>query len=120
MFSNAYKLRIVEEYDGLTEHGARGALLRREGLYQSHVEKWRRARDKGALDAGRGAAGGHTPEGRGDGRVVLSENRRLRQENERLTAELERTRAVLEIVGKAHALLETISGSAEKTTPSTK
>lgn len=57
---------------------------------------------------------------RGVGRAILSENRRLRQENERLTAELERTRAVLEIVGKAHALLETISGSAEKATPSTK
>ena len=32
---------------GLSEHGARGALLRREGLYQSHIEKWRKARDAG-------------------------------------------------------------------------
>ena len=49
VFSNAYKLRIVEEYEGLSEHGARGALLRREGLYQSHIEKWRKARDAGRL-----------------------------------------------------------------------
>lgn len=120
VFSNAYKLRIVEEYDGLSEHGARGGLLRREGLYQSHVEKWRRARERGALGTGPAAAGGSAGPGRGQGRAILSENRRLRQENERLTAELERTRAVLEIVGKAHALLETISGSAEKATPSTR
>lgn len=112
IFAKAYKLRIVEEYDGLTEHGARGALLRREGLYQSHVEKWRRARDKGDLTAGTGTAAPR----RGDGRAVLSENRRLKQENERLKMELNQTRAVLDIVGKAQKLLETISGSAEMAT----
>lgn len=52
-FTSAYKLKIVDEYYSLTEHGARGALLLREGLYQSHVEKWRRARDRGALDSSR-------------------------------------------------------------------
>lgn len=117
VFSSAYKLRIVTEYDGLTEHGARGALLRREGLYQSHVEKWRKARDRGDLN-GKGKSAARP--GPGDGRVVLSENRRLREENERLKAELDRTRAVLEVVGKAHALLETISGSAERVTSSTR
>jgi transposase-like protein len=113
-------LRIVAEYDGLTEHGARGALLRREGLYQSHVEKWRRARDRGDLKGGEKPEKSAARSAPSDGRVVLSENRRLRAENEQLKAELDRTRAVLEIVGKAHALLETISGSAERTTPSTR
>ena len=53
-FTAAYKLRIVEEYFSLTERGARGALLRREGLYQSHLEKWRRALDRGntCIDTG--------------------------------------------------------------------
>ena len=123
VFSNSYKLKMVQEYDGLSEHGARGALLRREGLYQSHIEKWRKARDKGLLTVGNPGAGGSPTaagEDRRDGRAVWSENRRLKEENERLAAELDRTRAVLEIVGKAHALLETLSGSAETTTSSTR
>ena len=116
IFTKAYKLRIVEEYDGLTEHGARGALLRREGLYQSHIEKWRRARDKGDLAAGTGTV----VQRGGDGRAVLSENRRLKQENERLKVELDQTRAVLDIVGKAQRLLETISGGTEMATLGTR
>jgi transposase-like protein len=112
-FSSAYKLKMVEEYFSLTEHGARGALLRREGLYQSHLEKWRRARDRGALDssprASAATSGKRTAEPPAD--------RRLREENERLTAELARTKAVLEVVGKAHALLEILSESAEREPP---
>ena len=49
MFTNDYKLAIVAEYDAASERGARGALLRREGLYDSHIGKWRRARDEGRL-----------------------------------------------------------------------
>ena len=120
VFSNAYKLRIVEEYDGLSEHGARGALLRREGLYQSHIEKWRKARDAGRLArSGRPAGGGSSGDRRpadGGGTAGRSENRRLQQENDRLAAELAKTRAVAEILGKAHALLEMISEGAEKPT----
>ena len=130
VFSTAYKLKMVEEYDGLTEHGARGALLRREGLYQSHIEKWRKARDAGRLarttgsgrPVGGGSSGARQRAGGGDGKngaAGLSENRRLKQENDRLAAELAKTRAVAEILGKAHALLEMISEGAEKPTPST-
>jgi len=113
VFSSAYKLRIVTEYDSLTEHGARGALLRREGLYQSHVEKWRRARDRGALSPAKAA----TKEGPS---AESRENRRLVEENARLTAELEKTNAVVEILGKAYALLEVLSGSAEQLTRPTR
>jgi transposase-like protein len=123
VFSNAYKLRIVQEYDGLSEHGARGALLRREGLYQSHIEKWRKARDAGRLTrSGRPGGDGSpgNPRGAGDGEAGRSEKRRLQQENDRLTAELAKTRAVAEILGKAHALLEMISEGAEKPTSSTR
>jgi transposase len=42
-----YKLAMVAEYDAATEAGAKGALLRREGLYSSHIIEWRRARDAG-------------------------------------------------------------------------
>ena len=57
-FSPEYKLAILAEYDRLTEPGDKGALLRREGLYTSHIVEWRRAREAGALAglAGQGRA----------------------------------------------------------------
>ncbi|WP_416210595.1 transposase [Frankia sp. Cas8] len=105
-FTDAYKLRIVGEYDALTEHGARGALLRREGLYDSHVAKWRRARDRSALGA-KSSPGPAQAAG-------SAENRRLKAENARLAAELAKTRAVLEIMGKVSALLEGLSERADR------
>src|SRR6266540_7491716 len=48
-FSAEYKLAILDEYERLTDSGAKGALLRREGLYSSHIVEWRRAREVGAL-----------------------------------------------------------------------
>ncbi len=53
MFTAEYKLRMVAEYDRATEPGERGALLRREGLYHSHIIEWRKARDAGTLVARR-------------------------------------------------------------------
>lgn len=111
--SAAYKLRILQEHDALTEPGARGALLRREGLYQSSINKWRRARDEGALAGGRPGALGNDAVGSGQAPVAgsgLSKNERvLVAENARLTAELAQTKAVLAVVGKATALLEVLS-----------
>lgn len=113
VFSVAYKLRIVNEYDALTEHGARGALLRREGLYQSHIEKWRRARDRGALLSAK-------PSAKEGPSAEAKENRRLVEENARLVAELEKANAVVEVLGKTYALLEILSGSAEPPTRPTR
>jgi len=48
-FTAAYKLAILEEYEATTDPGAKGALLRPEGLYSSHIIEWRRAREIGAL-----------------------------------------------------------------------
>ena len=47
-FSAAYKLRILQAAEACTEPGEIGALLRREGLYSSHLSKWRRQREAGA------------------------------------------------------------------------
>jgi transposase-like protein len=105
-----FKLAILAEYDRLTETGARGALLRREGLYHSHIIEWRRARDGGVL-SGPPPRPGRRPQKTGE----QTENERLRRDNERLAAELARTKAALEIVGKAHALLGLLSESAEAT-----
>lgn len=50
-FSAAYKLAVLAEADRVSEPGAIGALLRREGLYSSHLSVWRREREAGALEA---------------------------------------------------------------------
>ena len=46
-FNPAYKLRILDEADACSEPGEIGALLRREGLYSSHLTRWRQARERG-------------------------------------------------------------------------
>lgn len=109
-FTAAYKMKIIDEFEGSTEHGARGALLRREGLYHSHILDWRKARDAGALGALSSSPGPAKLS------PAQSENRRLRTENVRMAAELVRVNAVVEALGKVHALLGLLSESAE--TPS--
>lgn len=111
-FTADYKTKILAEYDALEEPGAKGALLRREGLYSSHLVEWRRARDAGALTglAGRPRTGKRT----GD----QLEMDRLKARAERAERELAKTRAALDVVGKAHALLEMLSESADSDTRS--
>lgn len=106
-FTAEYKLAMVAEYDAATGPGAKGALLRREGLYSSHIIEWRRARDAGAL------AGVADKPRRPARSQADREAERLRAENERLRAELAKTKAALDVVGKAHALLGLISESAD-------
>lgn len=107
-FTAEYKARILDEYDGLpVGSDQRGALLRREGLYTSHIAEWRKARDAGARE---GLAAKARPRKRSAEQVELE---KLRGVNERLEAELERTKLALEIAGKAHALLEMLSESAD-------
>jgi transposase len=110
-FTAAYKTRILQEYDQLQTGRERGALLRREGLYSSHIDGWRKTREAGAVN---GLA--DKPAGRPGRSTEAVENERLRKENEKLTAELTRTKAALEVVGKAHALLELLSESADSET----
>lgn len=107
-FTPEYKLAIVAEYDRLTESGARGALLRREGLYHSHVIEWRRARDAGALNALAAKPTGPSP----SKTAAERENERLAAKLARAEADLEKTRKALAIMGKAHELLEMLSESA--------
>jgi transposase-like protein len=112
-FSAEYKERILDEYDGLPVGSTeRGALLRREGLYTSHIAEWRKAREAGARD---GLAPKQRQPRRSPGQVELE---RLRRKTERLESELERTKTALEITGKVHALLEQLSESAAPETKS--
>jgi transposase len=99
-FTAGYKLAILEELDRASEPGAKGAILRREGLYTSHIVEWRRARDTGAL-----AALGQ-PRGRKPANPLAGEVERLRRRAERLEAELDRARLVITAQGNLSALLE--------------
>ena len=127
MFTAEYKLAMVAEYDRATEPGERGGLLRREGLYHSHIIEWRKARDAGTLVARPAAERPQARQGkenepaaprrrrRGGSTGEQAEVERLRRQNERLARDLARTQAALEIMGKAHALLELLSESADPT-----
>ena len=102
---------MLAEYDA-AEPALRGVLLRREGLYSSHLSEWRKARDSGALS-------GLAPAPRsGTTSAQDKETAKLRARAERAERELAKTRAALEIVGKAHALLEMLSESADTETRS--
>jgi transposase len=105
-FPAAFKLAVLAEYDA-ADPGEKGAVLRRHGLYSSHLVEWRKARDAGAL-AGLSAARGRPPAD-----PVERENARLQKENERLARELANARLVIEVQGKVSALLEQLSGSAD-------
>ena len=85
-------------------------MLRREGLYSSHLSEWRKARDSGAV-AGLQAA---SRNGKRSAEEVT--NAKLLARAERAERELARTKAALEIMGKAHALLEMLSESADTQT----
>ncbi len=106
-FSPEFKLAILAEYDGCSEAGEKGAILRREGLYSSIITDWRRQHRQGLLKA----AVGRTDGGRGG--PSLSEVAKLRAENERLRTKLAQAEAVIHVQGKVHALLEEISKSAD-------
>jgi transposase len=112
-FSPEYKLAIVAEYEN-APNGEKGAILRREGLYSSHVIEWTRARDAGALE---GVADSRQSEKRSKRSAEAAELERLRVRNAKIEAELKNTRTALDIMGKAHALLEQLSESADDPQP---
>jgi transposase len=104
-FTAEYKLRIIHEAEACTRPGEIGALLRREGLYTSHLSAWRRQRDQGALDALA------RPRGRRRPHPLERENAELRQRMERAEAELAKARRVIEVQGNVSALLGELLGT---------
>jgi transposase-like protein len=103
-FTAEYKRRIVREADRCTKPGQIGALLRREGLYSSHLVTWRAARDRGELE-------GLSPKKRGPKVAPLDPRDKkiaeLERENMRLTKRAERAEALVELQKKVAALLGT-------------
>jgi transposase-like protein len=105
-FTAKYKLEILAAYEAAPD-GEKGALLRREGLYSSHIDYWRRARDAGAL------ARLATPRGRKRRDPQAERIAGLEQDKQRLEKELAKARFVVDVQAKLHALLETLSESAD-------
>ena len=99
-FSPSYKLRVVEEADRCTEPGEVGRLLRREGLYSSHLTTWRKAAHSGSLKA-LSKKRGRKPE-----RNPLEEKvRKLERRNARLEEELRKAHLIIDVQGKVAGLL---------------
>ena len=99
----AYKVAILDAYEAATEPGAKGTLLRREGLYSSHVTEWRRLRALGGLEAlGR-------PRGPRPGHPLVAENERLRDRVGHLEARLSRAEKVIAVQGNVSALVRELS-----------
>ena len=98
-YTAEYKRRILDEADACTTSSQRGALVRREGLYFSHLTTWRRQRAQGILD-------GLAPKKRGVKSDPLAlENARLHRENQRLEQQLARAEMIIEVQKKISLLL---------------
>jgi transposase len=109
-FSAAYKRRIVAEADACSDRGAIGALLRREGLYSSHLSNWRRELAAGTL--------GEKRRGR-PAEPLAAENAQLRRENERLRRELEKTQLIVDAQKKLAQVLGLMNEDEVKRSDST-
>jgi transposase-like protein len=100
-FTAEYKRSILDQADAAQDSGAIGALLRREGLYSSHLTTWKRQRQKGELDA-------LTPRKRGPKVVVsplVKQNRQLQAAIARLTKKLQNAELIIEVQKKVATLL---------------
>jgi len=99
-FTAEYKQSILRQADACRDEGAIGALLRREGLYSSHLSVWRRQREEGtrrALSEKRGRKSTASP--------LAQENARLKAENARLAQRLEQAETIIEVQKKVSTLL---------------
>jgi transposase-like protein len=102
-FDASYKLRILKEADRCTQPGQLGHLLRREGLYSSHLSTWRQQREQGVLSA-------LTPKRRGRNakpkNPLADELARLERENQRLRNQLRQAELVIDVQKKVSEMLD--------------
>jgi len=98
-YTAEYKLRILRELDASQGFGETGALLRREGVYSSHLTSWRRQRERGELDG----LGSQKRGPKADPQAV--ELARLQRENERLRERLRRAELIIDVQKKVSQML---------------
>lgn len=113
-FSAEYKRKILVEADACSKPGELGALLRREGLYSSHLNTWRRQRERGELQ-------GLAPKKRGPKPIKNPLDKRLRaleRENARLLKRAERAEALVEVQKKLSELWGVTLPTPDDTEPS--
>lgn len=101
-FEAAYKLRILAESERCTAAGQLGELLRREGLYSSHLTSWRKQRDAGALEGLAPKQRGRKPKRRDS---LALERDRLERDNRRLSERLRQAEMIIEVQKKVAELL---------------
>lgn len=101
-FTAKHKLSILRQADICAESGGIAALLRREGIYSSNLNTWRRQRDQGTLEA-------LTPKQRGrkpsQHDLVTQENNQLRKENARLANRLKQAELIIDVQKKVSQIL---------------
>lgn len=103
-FSADYKLDVLKRADACEEGtGQLGELLRKEGLYSSHLVTWRRQREEGSLAALEPKKRGRKPTKRGD--PIAEENERLRRELARLQRRLEQAEVIIDVQKKLSRIL---------------
>ena len=96
-----YKLKVLGEVDSASGSGEIGAVLRKHGLYSSHLTKWRQERKSGILE-------GLAPQKRGPkskASPLTAENQKLRRDNDRLTDRLRKAEIVIDVQKKVAMLL---------------
>ncbi len=95
-FTTAYKLEVLRKADACTRPGELGALLRRDGLYSSHLVTWRRQREHGLMPKKRGRKA----------KAVDPQLKKIEQENRQLTRRLQKAEALLAYQKKVSELLQ--------------
>ncbi len=100
-YTGEYKQQVLAEADAARGSGEIGAVLRRHGLYSSHLTKWRQERKSGILE-------GLAPQKRGPkskAHPLTAENQKLRRDNERLTDRLRKAEIIIDVQKKVAMLL---------------
>jgi len=101
-YTAEYKQRILQEADRCSERGQLGQLLRREGLYSSHLITWRKQRELGVLSGLAPKKRGRKPNPKDP---LIQENQRLQREIERLASELKKAETIIDIQKKLSEVL---------------